>query len=102
MEKNLSENNLNESDLEGNLEGKLEGNLNEGNLKERKKSICTFTERSLMKAMLIFVGPYMLGILVQNLYGAVNLLVVGQFAEIKDISAVRIGSQLMSLLRCKR
>lgn len=63
-----------------------------------KKSEITFTSGSIPKAMLIFVGPYMLGILLQNLYGAVDLFVVGHYAETADVSAVTIGSQLMAIV----
>ena len=71
---------------------------------ERKKTLnskkmeVTFTTGSIPKSMLVFVGPYMLGILVQNLYGAVDLFVVGHYATTADISAVTIGSQLMSVV----
>lgn len=54
-----------------------------------------FTQGNLPRAMLVFAGPFMLGILVQNLYGAVDLFVVGHFATTADVSAVTIGSQLM-------
>lgn len=57
----------------------------------------TFTSGSIAKAMLAFVGPYLLGILVQNLYGAVDLFVVGHYASTADVSAVTIGSQLMTI-----
>lgn len=63
-----------------------------------KKPEITFTSGSIPKAMLAFVGPYMLGILLQNLYGAVDLFVVGQYATTADTSAVTIGSQLMSIV----
>lgn len=53
---------------------------------------------SIPKAMLTFAGPYLLTIIVQNLYGAVDLFVVGQFATTADVSAVTIGSQLMSMV----
>lgn len=57
----------------------------------------SFTSGSIVKSMLRFVGPYILGVIVQNLYGAVDLLVVGHFATTADVSAVTIGSQLMSM-----
>lgn len=63
-----------------------------------KQREITFTSGSIPKAMLIFVGPYMLGILLQNLYGAVDLFVVGHYATTADVSAVTIGSQLMSIV----
>lgn len=63
-----------------------------------EKGEIKFTAGSLPKAMLLFVGPYMLGILLQNLYGAVDLFVVGHYAATADVSAVTIGSQLMSII----
>jgi len=58
----------------------------------------SMTSGSIAGSMLRFVGPYLLTIIVQNLYGAVDLLVVGQFATTADVSAVTIGSQLMSMV----
>lgn len=65
--------------------------------KNVKSAELIFTSGSLPKALLQFVIPYMLGILIQNLYGAVDLFVVGHYATTADVSAVTIGSQLMSL-----
>lgn len=65
--------------------------------KEIKKPETSFTSGNLPKAMMKFSVPYMLGILVQNLYGAVDLFVVGHFAETADVSAVTVGSQLMAI-----
>lgn len=66
--------------------------------KRTTKSKSTFVSGSIFRSMLLFAGPYMLGILVQNLYGAVDLFVVGHFATTADVSAVTIGSQLMSMV----
>lgn len=63
----------------------------------KKKTELTFTSGSLVSALLRFAGPFMLGILVQNLYGAVDLMVVGQYATTADVSAVSVGSQIMNL-----
>lgn len=68
-----------------------------GSNNQQKKEV-TFTSGSILKAMLAFVGPFMLGILVQNLYGAVDLFVVGYFGTTADTSAVTIGSQLMNIV----
>ena len=57
----------------------------------------SFTSGSVAKHLLRFVGPYMLGLLLQNLYGAVDLFVVGNFATTADVSAVTIGSQIMTM-----
>ena len=66
--------------------------------KRINKQEVSFTSGSLLKAMLIFAAPYMLGILLQNLYGAVDLFVVGHYAATADVSAVTIGSQLMTIV----
>lgn len=63
-----------------------------------KKGQLDFISGSIPKALLVFSGPFILSILVQNLYGVVDLYVVGQFAETADTSAVTIGSQLMTLI----
>lgn len=52
---------------------------------------------SISKAMLQFAIPYLLGMVLQSFYGAVDLFVVGQFAETADVSAVTIGSQVMNM-----
>lgn len=52
---------------------------------------------SLGRAILAFVGPFLLSNIIQNLYGAIDLLIVGQFATTADVSAVTIGSQIMSM-----
>ncbi|MGF7003756.1 putative MATE family efflux protein [Lachnospiraceae bacterium PFB1-21] len=62
------------------------------------KKEATFLSGSIGKAMIAFSGPFMLGILVQNLYGAVDLFVVGHYATTIDVSAVTIGSQLMTIV----
>lgn len=54
-------------------------------------------EHRLGTTILLFVLPYLLNLFVQNLYGAVDLFVVGHFAETADISAVTIGSQIMAM-----
>lgn len=63
----------------------------------KKKHELTFTSGNLVTAILKFAGPFMLGVLVQNLYGAVDLMVVGQFATTADVSAVTVGSQIINL-----
>ena len=55
----------------------------------------SFTSGGITKPMLRFVVPFLLGLIVQNLYGAVDLFIVGQFASTVDVSAVTIGSQIM-------
>lgn len=54
-----------------------------------------FTEGKIFAPLLAFALPVLLALFLQSLYGAVDLLVVGQFATSADVSAVSTGSQIM-------
>ncbi|MDD6458587.1 MAG: MATE family efflux transporter [Lactimicrobium massiliense] len=54
-----------------------------------------FTEGKIFLPLLEFALPVLLALFLQSLYGAVDLLVVGQFATSADVSAVATGSQIM-------
>lgn len=54
-----------------------------------------FTEGKILSPLLRFAVPVLLALFLQATYGAVDLLVVGKFAETADISAVATGSQIM-------
>ena len=56
----------------------------------------TFTEGKIFAPLVRFMLPVLLALFLQTLYGAVDLWVVGKFAESFDVSAVSTGSQLMS------
>lgn len=57
-----------------------------------------FTQGKILSPLLRFSVPVLLAMFLQATYGAVDLLVVGKFAETADISAVATGSQLMQTL----
>lgn len=63
-----------------------------------KKTSANFTEGPILKPLLLFAGPIFLAIFLQAMYGAVDLLVVGQFAESTDVSAVATGTQVMNTI----
>ena len=54
-----------------------------------------FTEGKLFGPLIRFAMPVLAAMFLQTMYGAVDLLVVGQFAQAADVSAVSTGSQLM-------
>ena len=54
-----------------------------------------FTEGKILGPLLKFAVPVLLAMFLQSLYGAVDLLIVGRYAESLDISAVSTGSQIM-------
>lgn len=57
-----------------------------------------FINGRIIPALLRFVGPVFLALFLQSMYGAVDLLIVGRFAEAADVSAVATGSQIMFTL----
>ena len=54
-----------------------------------------FLEGKILPVLTGFAFPLMLSLLLQALYGAVDLIVVGQFGTTASVSAVATGSQLM-------
>ena len=54
-----------------------------------------FTEGKILGKLLRFAVPVLLAMCLQSMYGAVDLLIVGQFSTAANVSAVSTGSQLM-------
>ena len=54
-----------------------------------------FTTGKILGPLLKFMLPVFFAMLLQAMYGAVDLLIVGQFAQSLDVSAVSTGSQMM-------
>lgn len=57
-----------------------------------------FTQGSILGPLMKFTLPIMAALVLQALYGAVDLLVVGQFASAGAVSAVATGSQILHTL----
>ena len=57
-----------------------------------------FTSGAILPKLLKFMLPVLFSMFLQALYGAVDLLVVGQFASTADVSAVSTGSQIILTL----
>lgn len=58
----------------------------------------SFTEGAILPKLLRFMLPVLFAMFLQSLYGAVDLLVVGQFGTDADVSAVSTGSQILQTL----
>jgi len=58
----------------------------------------TFTEGKIFGPLMQFALPVLAALLLQSLYGAVDLLVVGKFATSADVSAVATGAQIMGTI----
>ncbi len=54
-----------------------------------------FTSGKILMPLIGFMLPVFFAMFLQSMYGAVDLLIVGQFAEPLDVSAVSTGSQMM-------
>ncbi len=56
------------------------------------------TEGNILGTLLKFAVPVFFALFLQALYGGVDLLVVGQFAETADVSGVATGSMLLQMV----
>ncbi len=63
-----------------------------------KKSNNTFLDGPILPSLLRFALPVLFALILQALYGAVDLWAVGKFATTADISAVATGSQTMQII----
>lgn len=57
-----------------------------------------FTQGSILKKLSLFMLPVLGALILQAAYGAVDLLVVGQFGSTVGLSAVSTGSQVLNLV----
>ena len=57
-----------------------------------------FTEGKLFVPLLQFAMPTLAAMFLQTMYGAVDMMVVGQFAAAADVSAISTGSWIMTLI----
>ena len=57
-----------------------------------------FTQGSIPKKMIRFMVPILGALVLQAMYGAVDLLVVGRFGTTAGLSAVSTGSQILNLV----
>ncbi|MFI3258956.1 MAG: MATE family efflux transporter [Rikenellaceae bacterium] len=53
---------------------------------------------SVTKALVSFTIPILFALLLQVMYGAIDMFIVGNFAQINDVSGVSTGSQLTNFL----
>lgn len=65
---------------------------------ETRERAHSFTQGPILGTLLRFALPVLLALLLQAMYGAVDLQVVGRFGTAADISAVSTGSQTMQTI----
>ena len=56
------------------------------------------TSGSVFKNIVFFSLPYLLSYFLQTLYGMADLVIIGQFSGVDNITSVSIGSQVMHML----
>ena len=61
-------------------------------------TVHSFTQGKILSPLLRFSLPILMALLLQAMYGAADLLIVGQFNSSADVSAVATGSQIMQTL----
>lgn len=58
----------------------------------------SFTEGKILSPLIRFALPVLFAVFLQTMYGAVDMLVVGQFGTAADVSAVSTGSWIMQTI----
>ena len=61
-------------------------------------SVNTFTQGRILPPLLKFTVPVLFALVLQTMYGAVDLMVIGRFCTAADVSAVSTGSQIMHMV----
>ena len=61
----------------------------------KEKKIVDFTNGPILGPMMKFMLPVLAALAIQSLYGAVDLLIVGQFGEAYHVSGVSMGGNLI-------
>lgn len=64
--------------------------------KEGRMKSGDFTEGKIIRPLIGFLIPIVFTMLLQTLYGAVDLLIVGQFSDDINVAGVTIGGQIMA------
>lgn len=56
------------------------------------------TEGSILKKLLVFAIPFLIANVLQSLYGAVDLFVVGRYCTAESVAAVSTGTQVTQIV----
>ena len=67
-------------------------------MEEKASQYGNFTEGPITAPLIRFSLPILFALFLQAMYGAVDLMIVGQFATSADVSAVATGSQIMMMI----
>ncbi len=56
------------------------------------------TEGSIAKTLLVFAVPFLIANILQSLYGAVDLFVIGKYCDAQSVAAVSTGTQVTQIV----
>lgn len=65
---------------------------------EKKMKENNLTEGSVLKKLLLFAIPFLIANVLQSLYGAVDLFVVGRYCTAESVAAVSTGTQVTQIV----
>lgn len=65
---------------------------------DTQETLNDFTQGSIIKKLMHFMLPILGALILQAMYGAVDLLIVGQFGTDEGISAISTGSNMINLI----
>ncbi len=75
---------------------KLSKTVKQGNDKTMKNH--DLSSGSMLKTLLLFAIPYLIANILQSLYGAVDLFVVGKYCSAESVAAVSTGTQVTQII----
>ncbi|MDO5519911.1 MAG: MATE family efflux transporter [bacterium] len=58
----------------------------------------SITEGSILKTLILFAVPFMIANILQSLYGAVDLFVIGRYSSPESVAAVSTGTQVTQIV----
>lgn len=58
----------------------------------------SITEGSILRTLIVFAVPFMIANLLQSLYGAVDLFVVGKYCTAESVAAISTGTQVTQIV----
>lgn len=66
--------------------------------KENFKKERDLTQGNIFKTLIVFAVPFLIANILQSLYGAVDLFVVGQYCSAENVAAISTGTQITQII----
>jgi len=67
-------------------------------MKENYKKERNLTQGNIFKTLIIFAVPFLIANILQSLYGAVDLFVVGRYCSAESVAAISTGTQITQII----